>query len=181
MIIIPLVFLLFENLARKSQTPIAKPTAAPSKTTPVPKVSMQISTTELKSLNNGKNEWILNADKIEINEQTRQGEVKNVICNFFSEKGDLYVVLTAPGAKLDLISNNMEFTDGVKAKSVKNEYFEAEKLKYSGKDKIFIGTGNVKLIKGNSVIYGNKIIGIPLKRIIEIKGDVRANIKLKDF
>lgn len=178
-VIIPLFLIFFGKFIGKIRprpTPttqtLIKPTASPS---------TQISTTELKSLNKGKNEWILNADKIEVNEATRKGEIKKVNCKFFGEDGALYITLTAPKAYVDLNANDIEFVGGVKAKSVKNEYFETETIKYSGKDKIFTGKGPVKIIKGKSVIYGNNIMGIPAKRIIEIQGNVRADIKLKDF
>lgn len=179
-VIIPLFLLFFGRFIGKVKpkpTPnitqtVKKPTASPS---------TQISTTQLKSLNKGKNEWILNADKIEVNEATRKGEIKKVNCKFFGEDGALYIILTAPKAFVDLNANDIEFVGGVKAKSVKDEYFETETIKYSGKDKIFTGKGPVKIIKGSSVIYGNNIMGIPSKRIVEIHGNVRADIKLKDF
>jgi len=179
-VIIPLFLIFFGKFIGKvrpkptpslTQTGI-KPTASPS---------TQISTTELKSLNKDKNEWILNADKIEVNEATRKGEIKNVNCKFFGEDGNLYITLTAPKANVDLNANDIEFVGGVKAKSVKNEYFETQTIKYSGKDKTFTGKGPVKIIKGSSVIYGNNLFGIPSKRIVEIRGNVRADIKLKDF
>lgn len=179
-VIIPLFLIFFGKFIGKmrfkpapniTQT-LIKPTSSPS---------TQISTTQLKSLNKGKNEWILNADKIEVNEATRKGEIKKVNCKFFGEDGALYITLTAPKAYIDLNSNDIEFVNGVKAHSVKDEYFETETIKYSGKDKIFTGNGPVKIIKGKSVIYGNKIMGIPSKKIVEIRGNVRADIKLKDF
>lgn len=179
-VIIPLFLIFFGKFTGKIQ-PKPTPTVTKTVVKPTASSSTQISTTELKSLNNGKNEWILNADKIEMNEATRKGEIKNVNCKFFGENGALYITLTAPKAYMDLNSNDIEFVGGVKAKSVKNEYFETETIKYSGKDKIFTGKGPVKIIKGSSVIYGNKIMGIPSKRIVEIQENVRADIKLKDF
>lgn len=175
----PVIIILFE--ASPKQSAVKKPAPKITANTPKPKASMEVSSTELKSLNNGKKEWQLVADKIYINETTRVGEAKNIKCEFYGEDGKLYVYLNSRGAKINLNTNDMDFVGPVKAKTVKNEFFEAEKLKYLGKDKLLIGSGLVKLTKGNSVIYGKRLIGNPAKRTVEIKESVKATIKLKDF
>ncbi|MFH1452573.1 MAG: LPS export ABC transporter periplasmic protein LptC [Armatimonadota bacterium] len=178
----PFLFMLFSGKTSegtKQNTEVATP--SPAETSPSQQDSMEVSATKLKSLNNGKLEWTLDADSIDLDQETKTGFARNIRCEFFDENGNLYVKLNSPGAKINLNTNDMEFTGPVRASTVKGEYFEAEKLKFIGEKKMFLGSGAIKLTKGNSTVYGKKLVGIPSKKTIEIKDNVNATINLKDF
>lgn len=104
----------------------------------------------------GKRLWELKAESMEIDVDTKNVQIKNLIGTFYQEKGGS-IEITAPEAFLD--SKTKEITMSVKVKATASDggTFMANELRWSSKEQKAYGTGNVVFTKEDTVITGDKI------------------------
>lgn len=159
-----------------SEIPAIKTTPTESKSPK--KEAVQLTATELSSLEKGKKEWNLTSKNISLNEKTRKAYAVNLICVFYNPDSKPFITLKAKAAFIDLNTQSLEFSGRVKADSDAGDRITINKLLWDGKEKKLLGSGGVTITKiDGSRITGENLIAVPSEKKIEIKNNVRINLK----
>lgn len=104
----------------------------------------------------GKPLWELKAEVIEIDVDTKNVQLKNLVGTFYQEKGGK-IEIKAPEAFLD--SKTKEITMSVKVQATASDgaTFTANEARWSSKEQKVYGSGNVVFTKDDAVLTGDKI------------------------
>lgn len=104
----------------------------------------------------GKPLWELKAEVIEIDVDTKNVQLKNLVGTFYQEKGGK-IDITAPEAFLDSKTKDITMSIRVKATASDGATFTANEARWSSKEQKMYGSGNVVLTKDDTVLTGDKI------------------------
>jgi LPS export ABC transporter protein LptC len=104
----------------------------------------------------GKRQWELTADKIEIDPNTQNADLTNIKGVFYRENGGK-IDLTAVHAVVDNKTHDIVLDGDIKAVSSDGAAFAAPKAKWANGDKHVYASGGVKLTRPDTVITGDEI------------------------
>lgn len=104
----------------------------------------------------GKKIWEFSADAIEYDPATKQAGIKNIKAVFYQEDGGK-VELTADQAVMDSETKDLSMEGSIKALASNGAVLSVKKLSYRGQERRFFGDGDVKLVKDDTVISGDRI------------------------
>jgi LPS export ABC transporter protein LptC len=137
-----------------------------------PENAVEFQVTKLISRKDNIKYWQLLANRIKVNQDNKKGDAREVDCTFFDEKGKPYISLKAPGADIDMNSQSLYFRGRVKARMADGDTMEVAKLVWDGKKKRLFGYKSVTLTRVDAVLKGERMIGDPSHKYVEILGHV---------
>ena len=105
---------------------------------------------------NGKKIWELTAEKIEVDTQSKNVQLKSVKGIFYQDNGGK-LELTAPLAAMDNETKDVILQGRVEAIGEEGTSFSAQEIKWLDKEQKIYGTGNIILKKADTVITGDHI------------------------
>jgi LPS export ABC transporter protein LptC len=104
----------------------------------------------------GKRLWELKAQSIEIDVDSKNAQLKNLVGTFYQEKGGK-IEISAPEAFLDSKTKDITMSANVKATASDGGTFTANEVRWSSKEQKAYGSGNVVFTKEDTVLTGDKI------------------------
>lgn len=126
--------------------------------------------------NNGKKQWVLEAQEAQIYEKTDRAVAKDIRVKFFEDES-VSSILTAERGILDTNSGDMEVEGNVVVTSlVEKTKIETEKLRYISKEEKIVSDEFVKQTREDAIITGYGLETDPGLRKVVIKKDVKAEI-----
>ncbi len=134
--------------------------------------AVELQVTRMISRKDNVKYWQLLADKIKVNQETRKGDATVINCTFFDDRGEPYISLKASGADIDMNTQSLDFRGRVNASMADGGTMEVEKLVWDGKKKRLFGYKSVKLTRKDAVLTGNRMVGDPARKYVEILGNV---------
>jgi LPS export ABC transporter protein LptC len=121
----------------------------------------------------GKMLWELKAETIEIDDDTKNVQMKNVIGTFYQDKGGK-IEIKAPEAFLD--NKTKDITMPVKVEAIASDggTFAANEVRWSGQEQRFYGSGNIVVTKDDAVITGDKIESDATMEKVKVYGNAKV-------
>lgn len=121
----------------------------------------------------GKTLWELKAEFIEIDVDTKNVQLKNLVGTFYQEKGGK-IEITAPEAFVDSKTKNITMSVKVQATASDGTTFTANEARWSSTDQKVYGSGNVVLTKDDTVLTGDKIESDSNMEKIKVFGNAKV-------
>lgn len=121
----------------------------------------------------GKRIWDINAEKIEVDQNTKKIYFTNPTIIFYQDKGGK-INVTAPQAVMNTESHDVTMTGVVKAVSSEGHTFTAQEIQWLAKQEYFYGTGNVKMTRDDTVIIGDKVETDGKMEKIKVTGNAKV-------
>lgn len=121
----------------------------------------------------GKRLWELKAETIEIDSDTKNMQMKNVLGTFYQEKGGK-IEIKAPEAFLDNKTKDITMPIRIEAVASDGGTFAANEARWSGKEQRFYGSGNVVVTKDDTVITGDKIESDTTMEKVKVYGNAKV-------
>ncbi len=121
----------------------------------------------------GKRLWELKAETIEIDSNTKNVQMKNVMGTFYQDKGGK-IEIKAPIAFLDSKTKDISMPVRMEAVASDGGTFAANEARWSGKEQRFYGSGNIVVTKEDTVITGDKIESDTNMEKVKISGNAKV-------
>ncbi|MCC5464174.1 LPS export ABC transporter periplasmic protein LptC [Pelosinus baikalensis] len=121
----------------------------------------------------GKPLWELKAEFIEIDVDTKNVQLKNLVGTFYQEKGGK-IEITAPEAFVDSKTKDITMSVKVQATASDGTTFTANEARWSSTDQKVYGSGNVILTKDDTVLTGDKIESDSNMEKIKVFGNAKV-------
>jgi len=121
----------------------------------------------------GKRLWELKAESIEIDSNTKNIQMKNLVGTFYQDKGGK-IEIKSPEAFLD--NKTKDITMPVKVEAVASDggTFTANEARWSAKEQRFYGSGNIVVTKDDTVITGDKIESDTTMEKVKVYGNAKV-------
>ncbi len=121
----------------------------------------------------GKPLWELKAEFIEIDVDTKNAQLKNLVGTFYQEKGGR-IEITAPEAFVDSKTKDITMSVKVQATASDGTTFTANEARWSSADQKVYGSGDVILTKDDTVLTGDKIESDSNMEKIKVFGNAKV-------
>lgn len=121
----------------------------------------------------GKRLWELKAEAIEIDPETKNIRLKNLIGTFYQDKGGK-IDITAPEAFIDSKTRDIMMSIKVHAVASDGGTFTANETRWSSKERHFYGAGDVILTKDDTVMTGDKIESDANMNKVKMSGNAKV-------
>ncbi|BBB91578.1 MAG TPA: LPS export ABC transporter periplasmic protein LptC [Methylomusa anaerophila] len=121
----------------------------------------------------GKRIWELSAEIIEADTSQNIATLKNIKGVFYQEKGGK-IDIVAKEAVLDTKTKDISLQGDIQATASDGAVFTAPQAKWSDKNKVFSGTGGIKLIRGDTIITGDTIETDASMEKVKVQGNARV-------
>lgn len=116
--------------------------------------------------------WDMHADKVQGSQQIlTASDVRGILYHH----GKPHYYFKSSVAQINLSDNNMTFPNGVFFHSVKKERIWVRYLTWDSKQKKFVGTKGVSLVRLNTHLRGERMIWDKTFQIITLQGHVTAD------
>ncbi|MEW6277312.1 MAG: LPS export ABC transporter periplasmic protein LptC, partial [Candidatus Eremiobacterota bacterium] len=123
--------------------------------------------------------WELEADQVEWTEGTRRARALEVRFSLHHPERKRSTRVTARGAGVDVDAERVEFEGSVTVEGPDGEALTVNHLVWDGKAKLFYGDRGVRLVRGHSVLEGDRLIASPDLSRFEIVGGVKGSMSLE--
>jgi LPS export ABC transporter protein LptC len=140
------------------------------------KVAMTLADNKITEEENGKILWELTADAIEVDPVTQNVLLHKVQGTFYSDKGTTLVVTSQEGS-LDSQTKNVQLTGAVHAVASDGGDLTAPELLWQDQTKLLLGNGGVKVVKGSTILTGDKLEGDSVLNKIKVTGHAHVVTK----
>lgn len=121
----------------------------------------------------GKRLWELGAETIDVDVNTKNVTLKNIKGTFYQDNGGK-IEITAPVAFMDSKTKDISMSGKVHAVSSDGGDFTAQETRWSEKDQLFYGSGEILFKKNDTVMSGDKLQSD--KNMVNIKLSGHAKI-----
>ncbi|SFL61792.1 LPS export ABC transporter periplasmic protein LptC [Pelosinus propionicus] len=121
----------------------------------------------------GKPLWELKAEFIEIDVDTKNVQLKNLVGTFYQEKGGK-IEITAPEAFMNSQTKEIIMSVKVQATASDGTTFTATEARWSSSEQKIYGSGNVVLTKDDAVLTGDKIESDSNMEKIKVFGNAKV-------
>lgn len=121
----------------------------------------------------GKPLWELKAEFIEIDVDSKNVQLKNLVGTFYQEKGGK-IEITAPEAFMDSKTKDITMSVKVQATASDGTTFTANEARWSTAEQKVYGSGNVILTKDDTVLTGDKIESDSNMEKIKVFGNAKV-------
>ena len=133
----------------------------------------QVTDTIITSKKDGIKYWEIEAKEISLEDNEEKSHAKEVLCRFYDKAGNVYIIFESPEADIDMKNENVFFNRQSKGLMVRSgDIMIAQKLNWDGKKKKVYGNNGVKLFRGDYILTGDKMIGDPETKDVELIGNV---------
>ena len=122
---------------------------------------------------NGQKVWELNAESIEVDASGKLVSLKKLKGIFYQEKGGKVDIIAQEGI-LDTKTHNITLQGDIKATSSEGAVFTAPQGRYEEQTKTFFGTGGITLIRGDTIITGDKIDADTNLEKVKVQGNAKV-------
>lgn len=120
----------------------------------------------------GKRQWELGAETIEIDVQSKNMILKNIKGIFYQDNGGK-VEITAPTAVMESKTKNILMSGKVQAVASDGAAFTAQEIRWLGQQEMFYGSGDVLVTKEDTVMSGDNIESDKALEKIKITGHAK--------
>lgn len=133
----------------------------------------EVTDTIITSKKDGIKYWEIEASKISLENNEEKSHATDVLCRFYDKSGNIYVIFESPEADIDMKNENVFFNKESRGLLVRSgDIMISQKLNWDGKNKKIYGNNGVKLFRGDYILTGDKMIGDPETKDVELIGNV---------
>ncbi|MCX7780725.1 MAG: LPS export ABC transporter periplasmic protein LptC [Negativicutes bacterium] len=148
------------------------PPAADSAAAADPAGFLSFSGTTYVEQKDGKPQWEITAETIEMDPKTKIIYLKGIKGTFYQDNGGK-IEMTAPLATMDSKTKDITMQGNVKATSSDGAVFTAKEALWAAQDRRIFGFGGVTLTRGDTVITGEKIETDNNMQKFKVQGNAR--------
>lgn len=154
-------------------SPDSSPAAEASPTGRAPQPMLEKSTISSR----GENPWRLDAEKIQYDDERKTARVGTLTWTLLDKKGNTLVQVEGNGARVDLEAEKVSFEGPVVARGPRGEVLNVTDLVWDGKNRTFVGTQGVKMVRDGTVLTGLRLTASPDLKRIQVEGDVKVRLQ----
>lgn len=158
----------------KAESPLAAPNVPESENKA--KVAMSFADNKITQEENGKILWELTAEAIEIDSVTQNVILHKVQGTFYSDQGTTMTLSSEEGS-LDSKTKDVRLTGNVHATASDGGDLTAPEVLWQGQTKLLIGNGGVRVVKGSTILTGDKLEGDSVLNKIKVFGHAHVVTK----
>jgi len=149
-------------------------TVAPAGSTA--KAAMSFADNKITEQENGRIVWEIKAEAIEIDGVTQDVLLHQVQGTFYSDKGTTMVITSKEGT-VSSKTRDVLLTGDVHAVASDGGDLTTPELLWQGQTKLLFGSGGVKVVKGTSILTGDKLEGDSVLNKIKVTGNAHVVTK----
>lgn len=133
----------------------------------------EVTDTIITSKKDGIKYWEIEASKISLDQNEEKSHATDVLCRVYDKAGNIYIIFESPEADIDMKTENVFFNKKSKGLLIRSgDILISQKLHWDGTKKKVYGDNGVKLFRGDYILTGDKMIGDPETKDVELIGHV---------
>jgi len=122
---------------------------------------------------NGKKQWELTAETIQVNPGTKKAQLFNFKATLYRQDGSK-IDLVGRQAEYDTKTKDIDMSGDVKATSSDGAVFTAAKSRWSNGERRFYGSGGITLTREDAVVTGERIESDEHLEKVKVSGNARV-------